>query len=167
MKKLLFTIYASSFCFSILAQNTFPDLGNVGIGTTIPHVLLSVGPVSASPFNSSELFQIGKNNDAYMTIRDGVANALFGTSYGLPFIGSQSESDFTIRTANNERVRITKTGQVGIGTTVPQEILEIMSSNPIITFHNPSTSSFKVGNDGEVFKIAAMDNGFGGHAGDF
>jgi hypothetical protein len=38
---------------------------------------------------------------------------------------------------------------------------------PVQTFHQPGVSSFKVGVSNGLFKIAAMDNGYGGHVGNF
>ena len=58
-------------------------------------------------------------------------------------------------------------GNVGIGTSDPIEKLELMVANPALSLHNPGVATFKVGADGGVFKIAAMDNGFGGHGGSF
>lgn len=58
-------------------------------------------------------------------------------------------------------------GNIGISTTAPAEKLEISDDRPVITLVEPGISSFKIGNDNGLFKIAAMDNGFGGHIGDF
>nr|VFK40990.1 MAG: MAM domain-containing protein, meprin/A5/mu [Candidatus Kentron sp. TC] len=58
-------------------------------------------------------------------------------------------------------------GNVGIGTITPEEIMEIKHSEPVLSLHEPNVATFKVGSDGGIFKIAAMDNGFGGHTGNF
>jgi len=67
-----------------------------------------------------------------------------------------------------ERMRISNSGNVGIGAN-PVEALEIYrnGSNPVQLFHSAGVASYKLGNDGNVFKIAAMDNGYGGHTGNF
>ncbi len=58
---------------------------------------------------------------------------------------------------------------IGIGTGTPVESLELYKSgsNPVVLFHSSGVSSYKLGSDGNIFKLAAMDNGFGGHTGDF
>ncbi|MBB6239858.1 putative coiled-coil protein SlyX [Pedobacter sp. AK013] len=58
-------------------------------------------------------------------------------------------------------------GNLGIGTSTPEELLEIRANQPVITFHQPGISSFKMGTSNGVFKLLAMDNGFGGHTGNF
>ncbi|NII83294.1 hypothetical protein [Pedobacter sp. SG908] len=58
-------------------------------------------------------------------------------------------------------------GNFGIGTNTPAELLEIRANQPVITFHQPNISSFKMGTSNGVFKLLAMDNGFGGHTGNF
>jgi hypothetical protein len=58
-------------------------------------------------------------------------------------------------------------GKLGIGTTTPAELFEIRANQPVITFHQPDISSFKMGTSNGVFKLLAMDNGFGGHTGSF
>jgi hypothetical protein len=70
---------------------------------------------------------------------------------------------------NVEYMRLASNGNLGIGSTNPVEALEIFrnGSNPVQLFHSSGVASYKLGNDGNVFKIAAMDNGFGGSAGNF
>jgi len=58
-------------------------------------------------------------------------------------------------------------GNFGIGTNTPAELLEIRANQPVITFHQPNISSFKMGTSNGIFKLLAMDNGFGGHTGNF
>ncbi len=101
-----------------LPVNINPWGGNVGIGTIIPRVLLTVGPNPLPGFNGNELFQVARTGDAYMTVRDGTANAVFGTTAGVPFVGSQTNTPFTIRLNNLERVRL----------------WEIPASGPVMTF---------------------------------
>nr|VFK60761.1 MAG: Collagen triple helix repeat-containing protein [Candidatus Kentron sp. TUN]VFK70042.1 MAG: Collagen triple helix repeat-containing protein [Candidatus Kentron sp. TUN] len=58
-------------------------------------------------------------------------------------------------------------GNVGVGTTSPAEAIEIKDNKPVLSLHEPNVATFKVGSDGGVFKIAAMDNGYGGYTGNF
>jgi hypothetical protein len=99
--------------------------GNVGIGTTAPTAMLTVGPNPQSLYNANELFQIAKTGDAYMTIQDGTGVALFGTTSGIPYVGSQNNVPFTIRVNNSEQVRIDISGNVGIGTSAPTATLDV------------------------------------------
>nr|VFK71717.1 MAG: MAM domain-containing protein, meprin/A5/mu [Candidatus Kentron sp. TUN] len=58
-------------------------------------------------------------------------------------------------------------GNVGVGTTSPAEAIEIKDNKPVLSLHEPNVATFKVGSDGGVFKIAAMDNGYGGYTSNF
>ncbi len=97
----------------------------VGIGTTVPTAPLTVGPNPSAPFNSDELVQIAKTNDAYLTVRDGAGAALLGTTSGVPFAGSQGNTAFTLRSNNTNRVWITSAGSVGIATASPDNTLSV------------------------------------------
>jgi len=100
--------------------------GNVGIGTTTPTTLLSIGPNPLAALGVGELLQLGRATDAFLTVNDGTARGIFGSSSGLPFAGSQSNHDFVLRSNNLERMRITTTGNVGIGTTAPASRLTVL-----------------------------------------
>lgn len=104
------------------------DAGNdrVGILTAAPTTPLTIGPDPLAPLNANEMLQLAKTNDVYMTIRDGTAVFLQGSTSGLPFMGTQSNHDITFRTNNTEKVRIKNTGEVGINTTSPDHLLHIV-----------------------------------------
>jgi hypothetical protein len=138
--------------------NTFPSSGNVGIGTTTPSAKLQVTDAQNASLN---LEKAGLNtasifNDGSLHIRSGS-----GVSY--------YDADFHVFSSLNGAplFRIEPNGNVGIGTDSPAELLELRSSSAVLTFHTPGIASFKLGNDGNIFKIAAMDNGLGGHSGSF
>jgi hypothetical protein len=99
-----------------------------------------------------------------------------GAAWGRPGVYSTTALNLFTAAAQNiifgnnnvEYMRLTSTGNLGIGAT-PLEALEIFrnGSNPVQLFHSSGVASYKLGNDGNVFKIAAMDNGYGGSAGNF
>lgn len=99
--------------------------GYVGIGTSTPTTLLTVGPDPLGTPNTNHLMQLAKANDAFMTVEDGIATALLGTTQGVPYVGSLTNTDFTLRTDNTERMRITKDGRIGIGTSTPSLALNV------------------------------------------
>ncbi|MCB0653030.1 MAG: tail fiber domain-containing protein [Saprospiraceae bacterium] len=84
-------------------------------------------------------------------------NLADGTGNGLQFRVGGNKKTMTI--AHDQKI--------GIGTTSPKEKIEIKDAKPVISFHNPNKSTFKIGTDEKVFKIAAMDGSKGGHDGDF
>jgi hypothetical protein len=95
--------------------------GNVGIGTPSPTVRLNVGP-SAAALDANETFQVRSTGTVnYGTIRT-AGNTLYlgavdGGSDG--FIGTFSNTNFALRTAAADRLVISNSGNVGIGTTSP------------------------------------------------
>jgi hypothetical protein len=97
----------------------------VGIGTTTPTTLLTVGPNPDAPYNGNELLQIAKTDDAYMTVHDGTGVAVLGTTSGVPFAGAQGATSFTLRTNHTNRVWVTATGEVGIATASPDDTLSV------------------------------------------
>lgn len=122
------------------AQNTFPwkDTGNVGIGT-------------ASPVSKLTVFEDGDRN-SYVTVGNNFVGTLFGaggSQFGI--VGTSSDHDLAFYTYLKERMRLTRNGNVGIGTSTPANKLSIFepsNSNAYVTVENNSVGTlFGVGGD--------------------
>jgi len=85
--------------------------GKVGIGTTTPDTLLDL-----ESEGSPRIFVT--DTDSSVTIE-------IGAQDGAGFMGTFTTTDLRILTGNDERMRITTDGKVGIGTTTPNSKLEV------------------------------------------
>ena len=94
--------------------------GNVGIGTTSPSALLHLATSSGN--GSAMRFESTSTN---------------GRTYGIGSNFATGNGEFAIYdyTANAERMRITSSGNVGIGTTSPAEKLEVVTSGAYTTIY--------------------------------
>lgn len=113
---------------TILATKTDGSpLGNVGIGTTSPTQKLDVtGNIKISN-NNSLMFRNAANNADIAILQLTNTNQLnIGTN------SSSTPSVITLHTNSTERIHITSTGDVGIGTIGPQAKLHV-SGNTIIS----------------------------------
>jgi len=133
--------------------------GNVGIGTTTPNQKLTInGGGIGFDWNSTDkkLYSPNDGDLEWMTHNGAIVHGFAVSHQGtkIVYLNTNGNSYFN-------------GGNVGIGTGSPEELLEIKSVKPVQTFHEPGIASFKIGVDNGVFKIVGMDNGFGGHIGDF
>ena len=100
--------------------------GNVGIGTAAPGAKLQIGSATYAPNAnlSNNLLQIkSPSGFAYLTIGNGDsanATSYIGGASGFIVLGSVTDAG-----AKSEHIRMTNTGNVGIGTTSPEAKLTI------------------------------------------
>jgi hypothetical protein len=107
--------------------------GNVGIGTTAPGAKLQIGSATHAPSGNlaNNLLQIkSASGFAYLTIGNGDsanATSYIGGASGLTVVGSVTDAG-----ALSEYMRITNTGNVGIGTSSPSDKLSVVSTVGIV-----------------------------------
>lgn len=78
-----------------------------------------------------------------------------GTNTSANFIGTTDSTQLVIKTSNAERIRISETGNVGIGTTVPAALLHLKDGHLRSEQTNPPTVSVTTQNGISAAAIAA------------
>jgi hypothetical protein len=112
---------------AITEKMRITSVGNVGIGINVPSVRLHVyGSSEVSRIESSnttlyQSFKANGNNVGYIGNGTGTVSGGNATDFGI-----QSNNNFVFATGgSSERMRISATGFVGIGTSSPSEKLEV------------------------------------------
>jgi hypothetical protein len=133
-----------AFATSGSVDMTLTSTGNVGIGTTSPSSPLDV---VASNSTAIHLRLRGRaaDNVGQMEFWNNDQSTRYGyiatdsTSYGIV---STQAIPLVLGTNSTERMRITSAGNVGIGTTAPNSILEISSVTPVFRIQASDSASF-------------------------
>ena len=106
--------------------------GRFGIGTTLPTALLHVqgnvrildGTQGLNRILTSDASGFASWKTPFFWYLNGNG----GTSAASNFVGTTDSVDFVVRTRNLERMRVTATGNVGIGTSTPSFALSVGAS---------------------------------------
>jgi hypothetical protein len=134
--------------------------GNVGIGTTTPNYLLDIWSNNQNIFNTlrlrnpytgasdgSEILLGNSQNftNAYFRLNGGGNNSQAGT--GSLNIGVTQSSGLALYTANTNRLYITSSGLIGIGTTSPQTGYRLHVVDSVYVGGNVSASAYTTRSD--------------------
>lgn len=123
--------------------------GNVGVGTSTPatdlHVVGSIRMVDGTQAAGYILTSDANGTGSWVSPSSlGVGNAWnltgnSGTTAGTNFIGTTDNVAFVLKTNNTERMRVSSTGNVGIGTTNPTTPLYVgftTGTGPAVTIES-------------------------------
>ncbi|MBL4754476.1 MAG: tail fiber domain-containing protein [Flavobacteriales bacterium] len=126
------TVWQAVRSGTTVSSVSFPS-GSVGVGMTAPTAKLHVTDGGTSGETTLQL------NGRFKFRGDGVldwgttANSgLLSWDAGRTIIGGQSTFDLALYADGNEKVRVTTTGRVGIGTTTPGAKLEVFGGGNIL-----------------------------------
>jgi len=109
------------------AGNTILPFGKVGIGTNMPNFKLDVNAattgVGARVYNGSNYLNFGGLGSGTSYVKGYENIVAFGNAY--------TNGSTTLVTGNAERFRINPSGNVGIGTTAPDNLLDVRGVNSV------------------------------------
>ena len=127
--------------------------GNVGIGTSAPDNKLSIGVASANEGVDLKATYNGSNVARFALLNPGVDNS--------PYIGSVAGNDFGFITNNTRRMTLSATGNLGIGTSSPGELLDVHTTS------EGNVARFRASDDVRFLQISSFNAGANGSGYDF
>ncbi len=148
-----------TFYEAVLITNTSSP--NVGIGTTAPtnrlHVVAANDPlrlegVAVDPSQDMALVITPSGIVRQRSLSGIVTGSAWsltgnaGTNPATHFLGTTDAQPLVIRTNNTERLRVTATGNVGVGTSTPQARLHV-EDGELWLFNNGSNVRFVIGDN--------------------
>lgn len=119
--------------FSVGSKLVVNTAGNVGIGTTVPRELLEINTPSGAVGIE---FREGGTPRGQIGIEDGSENYASGTEDNELVVNSFGSLGFG--TVSNERMRIDRSGNVGIGNAGPATLLHLTGLSPEIRMNDSS-----------------------------
>ncbi len=133
------------------------DTGKVGIGTTTPGYILDIdaGEIGDNTYDGLRIIDTGWKAVSHPMLEFYNSHASFNASlariYGeIGNVGTNSKLYFAVADSSKNlqnRMVIDKSGKVGIGTTSPDETLQVVGS---AKFGDDDTNFLKIATDGEV-----------------
>jgi hypothetical protein len=165
--------------------------GNIGINTTTPQYKLDINANTGSTGNPLRLLglQAGSTSDSIISSNGGILRRLSiaqilgagswlttgnsGTTAGTNFIGTTDAVDFVFKTNNAEEMRITSAGNVGVGTSAPNTVLDmngglairpsstinLTADNQVVTVGNASFLALSSNNATSSNRTFTLSNG--------
>ena len=105
-----------------------PDSSNVNIQLTQNGgVVVLDGKIGIGTTNPNRDLEVSRDGNAFIRAQNTATstNIDIVSGNGIGYVGSQSNHDLGLQTNNTERLRVTTTGDVGIGITNPNAKLEV------------------------------------------
>ena len=119
--------------------------GALGINTTSPYVISTAKQIAIKAAINGDALFVSQNSNGLLTFISGYYGVTAG--FDRPVVGSYTADPFSLITNNTDRVRISATGLVGVGTVSATSMLQTAGSS--------SVSALKTPNIAEVDTISA------------